>query len=53
MFLSSKQLLPYPLYNDEIYAWLTFAENPDSFKKQIVDIRSWLIPTMDGRISIL
>ena len=40
----AKQLRTYPLYNDEIYAWLTFAENPDSFKKQIVDIRSWLIP---------
>ena len=37
-FLSGEAItLPYPLYNDEIYAWLTFAENPDSFKKQIVE----------------
>ena len=35
--------LPYPI-NGGKYAWLTFAENPNAFKKQIVDIRSWIIP---------
>ena len=35
--------LPYPMNNGK-YAWLSFAENPNDFKKQIVDIRSWIIP---------
>ena len=35
--------LPYPI-NNRKYAWLSFAENPNDFKKQIVDIRSWIIP---------
>jgi hypothetical protein len=44
-FLETEAItLPYPLYNDAIYAWLTFAENPNDFKKKIVDIRSWIIP---------
>ena len=36
--------LPYPIYKEDRYAWLTFAENPNKFKKQILDIRSWIIP---------
>ena len=36
--------LPYPIYKEDRYAWLTFSENPNKFKKQILDIRSWIIP---------